>query len=401
MDDYPEANARHYTFMLQGLQEVESDLHKRDIKFVIRHGSPAEVALKLGKDAALIVADRGYLRHQRQWRELVGRQAACAVVQVESDVVVPVECASDKNEWAARTLRPKITKLRPDYLQPLEQRHLQKSSLRLALDSDFDLRDVAALVKALKLDHSVAPVRRFAGGYSAAQRQLADFLRNRFDDYHNARNPPAANGSSMLSPYLHFGQISALEMALQASQAKSAGKDDRAAFLEELIVRRELAMNFVFYNKDYYDSYHCLPHWARETLAGHRDDERPHRYSRKQLEEAQTHDPYWNASMREMQATGYMANYMRMYWGKKILEWSNTPDYAYRSALYLNNKYFLDGRDANSYGNIAWCFGLHDRPWKERPVFGKIRYMNAAGLERKFDMDAYLKKVKELTGAEK
>ena len=166
-------------------------------------------------------------------------------------------------------------------------------------------------------------------------------------------------------------------------------KKDKEAYLEELIVRRELACNYVFHTPDY-DSYRCLPDWARKTLSEHADDERPTRYTRSELEAAQTDDPYWNAAMQEMLKTGYMHNYMRMYWGKKILEWCNTPQYAYRTALYLNNKYFLDGRDVNSYANVGWLFGLHDRAWTERDIFGKVRYMNANGLRSKFDIDAYV-----------
>ena len=170
---------------------------------------------------------------------------------------------------------------------------------------------------------------------------------------------------------------------------------DREAFLEELVVRRELAMNFVEFG-EHYDSFRCLPHWARKTLSEHTEDHRPERDTAKQLERAETHDRYWNAAMNEMKKTGYMHNYMRMYWGKKILEWCNTPEFAYSTALYLNNKYFLDGRDPNSYANVAWIFGLHDRPWQERPVFGKVRYMNAGGLERKFDIEAYVSWVESL-----
>jgi deoxyribodipyrimidine photo-lyase len=169
----------------------------------------------------------------------------------------------------------------------------------------------------------------------------------------------------------------------------------RDAFLEELLVRRSLAYNYVWY-EDNYDSYEGLPDWSKKTLAEHKSDEREHVYSIEQLEAAETHDEYWNAAMREMRTTGYMHNYMRMYWGKKILEWSKDPKEAYERVLAINNAYFLDGRDANSYANVSWIFGLHDRPWTEREVFGKVRYMNANGLKRKFDMNAYLYKVDQL-----
>jgi deoxyribodipyrimidine photo-lyase len=151
-------------------------------------------------------------------------------------------------------------------------------------------------------------------------------------------------------------------------------------------------MNFVNFN-DRYDSYDCLPEWAKQTLRAHKSDRRQYQYSFEELEEARTHDPYWNAAQREMVLFGKMHNYMRMYWGKKILEWTRKPEDAFRVALQLNNKYELDGRDPNGFTGVAWCFGKHDRPWQERKVFGKVRYMNAEGLRRKFDMDAYVRRV--------
>jgi deoxyribodipyrimidine photo-lyase len=197
---------------------------------------------------------------------------------------------------------------------------------------------------------------------------------------------------SDISPYLHFGQISPLYVALEVANAAGVRKEAREAYLEQLIVRRELSMNFVNFN-DHYDSYDCIPSWAKRTLAEHESDRRQYEYSVEELEQGRTHDPYWNAAQREMVDSGKMHNYMRMYWGKKIIEWTPKPEDAFRAALYLNNKYELDGRDPNGFTGVAWCFGKHDRPWQERKVFGKVRYMNAEGLRRKFDMDAYLRKV--------
>jgi deoxyribodipyrimidine photo-lyase len=198
-----------------------------------------------------------------------------------------------------------------------------------------------------------------------------------------------------MSPYLHFGQISPLFIALQTHAAKGIKKQNKDAYLEELVVRRELSMNYCFYNP-HYDSYSGLPDWAQKTLKAHRNDKREYIYSITELERARTHDPYWNAAQREMLLTGKMHNYMRMYWGKKILEWSATPEDAFKNALYLNNKYELDGRDPNSFTGVAWCFAKHDRPWNERAVFGTVRYMSSSGLERKFDMDAYVQKIEDL-----
>ena len=359
--------------------------------------SPPEAAARLAGDAALVVCDRGYLQHQRRWRGRLADSIDCRLVQVEGDAVVPVEAASDKREWAARTIRKKINGARDDYLRELRSTKLKRSSLPLHLTSELDLRRWQKVLGQLDIDRSVAPVDRFRPGTEAARRRLTQFLKAKLPGYADARNDPAAPQASELSPYLHFGQISPVEIALKTRGASGASDEDKAAFLEELVVRRELAINFVYYADDY-DKYACLPDWALKTLADHRDDERPHRYTRKELENADTHDRYWNAAMTEMLATGYMHNYMRMYWGKKILEWSNTPEYAYRTALYLNNKYFLDGRDANSYAGVAWLFGLHDQAWGEREIYGKVRYMSAGGLESKFDIEAYVRRVDALAG---
>ncbi|MDX1509679.1 MAG: hypothetical protein R3358_15440, partial [Woeseiaceae bacterium] len=277
----------------------------------------------------------------------------------------------------------------------LEPTKPDKSSLRLKVTGDADFRKATAVLKKLDIDDSVPESSRFEAGTDAAQKHLTRFLRSDLDGYADARNDPSQPQASRLSPYLHFGQISPVEIALKTQRASSGTADDKEAFLEELIVRRELAANFVYYCKDY-DKYACLPDWAAKTLDEHRDDDRPKRYTRQQLENAETHDDYWNAAMQELLKTGYMHNYMRMYWGKKIIEWTNTPEYSYSTTLYLNNKYFLDGRDPNSYANVAWLFGLHDRAWTERDVFGKVRYMSASGLESKFDIDAYVDWVKSL-----
>jgi deoxyribodipyrimidine photo-lyase len=226
----------------------------------------------------------------------------------------------------------------------------------------------------------------------AAQELLMGFIRENLDRYPAYRNDPVAGVLSCMSPYLHFGQISPLSIALNILETKSPSA---GTYLEELIVRRELSMNFVHYNP-LYDEFSGLPDWARKTLLSHSGDLREYTYRFSEFESARTHDPFWNAAQREMVLTGKMHGYMRMYWGKKILEWSETPEEAYRTALALNNRYELDGRDPNGYAGIAWCFGKHDRAWQERPVFGKIRYMNAAGLNRKFDAARYVARIEAL-----
>ncbi|MBL8659334.1 MAG: deoxyribodipyrimidine photo-lyase [Rhodospirillales bacterium] len=399
MDDYPEANARHYAFMLQGLREVASALAARGIAFVIRRGAPDAVALDLAADAAIVVCDAGYLRHQRAWRQRLGDEAACPVIRVEADVVVPVGLVSARHEYAARTIRPKILRHRDRFLRPLETCDLVRDAGSVQLESDIDLSDVAAALATSKLDRTVGPVGRLTGGASEARRRLAAFLDDGLAGYADGRNQPADWRCSFMSPYLHFGQISPVELALAVRESGSGGDEDRAAYLEELVVRRELSMNNVVYNPAY-DRYDGLPEWARRTLGAHAGDARDHIYDIDALARGETHDRYWNAAMREMTATGFMHNCMRMYWGKKILEWSPDPETAFRTALTLNNRYFIDGRDANSYTNVSWCFGMHDRAWTERPIFGKIRYMSAGGLERKFDIGRYIDAVDRLAAAE-
>jgi deoxyribodipyrimidine photo-lyase len=389
MDDYPEANLRHYHFLLHGLADVAAALERRGVTFVVQRGAPDEVAVRLGQQAALVVCDRGYLRPQRAWRERVAADLPCAVVQVESDVVVPVELASDKKEHAARTLRPKITRHLDRFLVDLPRADLATGGV-LEVQGE-DLSDVDALLATLELDRQVPPVLLFEGGTAAGKKVLSDFLAEKFGDYAAHRNQPQTDHVSHMSKYLHFGQLSPVYIALQIKE--HGGGEDADTYLEELIIRRELPMNFVFYEPRY-DEYDALPEWARRTLAEHAADPRDPHYTLEELEGARTDDPYWNAAMEEMRYAGYMHNYMRMYWGKKILEWSAGPEQAYRTTLYLNNKYFLDGRDANSFANVAWVFGQHDRGWTERPVFGKTRYMSAGGLERKADPEGYVAKVR-------
>ena len=392
MDDYPEANARHYSFMLEGLRDVAAGLKERGILFVVRRGSPGVVAVELGRQAALVVCDRGYLRHQRAWRDHVADHVDRRVMEVESDVIVPVEEASIKQEFGARTIRPRLHRQWPTYLVELKERKLKHPSLRLKIAGDIDVSSPEKALALLKVDRSIPVSGYFTGGQVAAQVRLADFIKCKLNGYDEERNEPAKGHTSTLAAYLHFGQISALEMVLAIQAVPKIASADRDAFVEELGIRRELAMNFVYYCPNY-DRYDCLPAWAKKTLSEHRLDQRSPIYDVKQLEAAATHDPYWNAAQREMNVTGFMHNYMRMYWGKKVLEWGRSPEESYEMLLHLNNKLFLCGRDGNSFASVAWIFGLHDRAWGPvRPVFGKIRYMNAAGLKRKFDIEAYVKK---------
>ncbi|MBD8908814.1 deoxyribodipyrimidine photo-lyase [Methylorubrum zatmanii] len=396
---FPEANARHYAFLLQGLADAAAALERRGIAFLVRRGTPAEVAIDLSGKAALLVLDRGYLAIQKRWYGEIANGTECRIVQVEGDVVVPVEAASTKHEYAARTLRPKLHRLWDDYLAPLTPRTVEHSAKGLTLKGGLDVSNPERLLATLTLDTVVGPVKRFRGGHTEALKRLKTFLTEAFAGYGAGRNKPEAGAASHMSPYLHFGQISPVEIALAIRGAKDGDRDDRSAYLEELIVRRELAMNHVFHTEGYDDYARAVPDWARKTLAAHADDARPTLYSEEELAEGRTHDHYWNVAMREMRETGYMHNQLRMYWGKKILEWSPSPEEAFARTLRLNNRYFLDGRDANSFTNVAWIFGLHDRPWQTRKIFGSVRYQSENSL-RKFDAKAYERAVARLCEAE-
>jgi len=399
MDSYPEANERHYAFMLEGLADVAQGLRSRGIAFIVRRGMPGDTALALSQNATAVICERSYMPNQVRWRRQLAEKASCPVIQVETEVVVPINVVSDKSEYAARTIRPKIHRVWDEYIIPMAETELHKPSDAFEFESDFDVTDTASVLSQLNLDRSVTPVSRFKGGETEAQILLDNFVTGTVDGYADGHNEPSSEKTSFLSPYLNFGQISPVAAAVAARGTDTGSNEDRTSFIEELIIRRELAINYIAFDTDF-SSYGALPGWARKTLAEHAHDEREYIYSMVELEACNTHDQHWNDAMREMVHTGFMHNYMRMYWAKKILEWSPTPECAFATTIALNNKYFLDGRGPNSYANVAWCFGLHDRAWTERPIFGKIRYMNANGLNRKFDMPAYTAFVDALVASE-
>ena len=418
MSDYPEANVRHYRFMLEGLAQTAPHLKRNGMGFRLRSGSPPAVAAAYAGYAALVVTDGAYLNHTRAWREQLARDAGCPVVEVDSELVVPVRRASDKREFAARTIRPKLHRQVDEFLheqpQPTVtvewngQADLEADASLARCDSkpnddvtEADLSDVKALCTRLPLDTSVHEVSRlYSGGPEHARSRFEAFLDDSFVHYSDHRNQPHTDDSSGMSMHLQFGQVSPLRLLLEAKKHLDsygdALKEQYEDFFEELLVRRELAYNYCFYEPNY-DSYDALPGWAKQTLSAHAHDERRPLYSLEELQASQTEDEYWNAANTEMRETGYMHNYMRMYWGKQIILWSPTPEEAFSRVLYLNNTFFLDGRNPASYANCAWIFGLHDRPWTEREIFGTVRIMVPAGLKRKCNMTAYLEKVDRLS----
>ncbi len=390
-EDFPEANQRHYWFMLEGLQEVYFNLKKMDIKMMLKKEKPAQGVIDLSKKASLIIVDKGYLKRNAEDYKYAAEKAVVPLIQVEDNVVVPIEETSQKEEYSAATIRPKILSKLNNFLELPPEISPKKSSLKMELES-IEISDLDKTISSLNIDKSVNKSDYFRGGTSQAKKLIDEFIEKSLEKYEEEGNNPENNAASNLSPYLHFGQISPIHVSLKILRTNAVEKHK---FLEQLIIRRELAINFVYYNKNY-DSFLCLPEWAKKTLTLHTLDERKYNYTLKQLENAQTHDQYWNAAQKEMLKTGKMSGYMRMYWGKKIIEWTKKPDEAFKTALYLNNKYELDGRDPNGYTGVAWCFGKHDRPWSRRAIFGNVRYMNDKGLERKFDMQKYLQRVNSL-----
>jgi deoxyribodipyrimidine photo-lyase len=395
--NYPGANLRHYAFLLEGLEETARGVERRGAAFILR-SYPRHDLLRFCDEvrAALVIGDENPLREPESWRRSASKKLNVPLWTVDADTVAPTKLFA-KEEYAARTLRPKIRAVLDVFLQPLEE-PLCICPWPAKSRPEAERLDAGRLLKTLPLDRGASAVSRFKGGTAEGLRRLRLFIDDRLSDYPLRRNLPQEAGTSELSAYLHFGHLGPLTIAL-AVKGAGAPEEVKRAYLEELIVRRELSINYVARNANY-DSLGGSPDWARATLDRHRDDIRPHIYSRTRLEESGTHDPLWNAAQLEMTATGYMHGYLRMYWAKKILEWSETPEEAFATAVCLNDKYFLCGRDPNGYTGIAWAIGgKHDRPWgPRRPVFGTVRYMSAAGMARKFDVKAYIARVERLAG---
>lgn len=392
--DFPGANLRHYDFMLRGLEHAARKAAGLNIPFVMLTGDPvAELPRFISEcDIGAVVTDFSPLRTPRRWKDTVAGQVPVPVIEVDAHNIVPCRTASPKREYSAATFRRKVTPLLDDYLVPIPAiEPFSQENMR-----EYRTPDWKNLHRKGTYDRSILPVNSVEPGTDAAYEQLDSFISHRLPRYHLDRNDPTKEAVSGLSPYLHFGQISAQDVALRVRSAPGIPEEAAGAFLEELIVRRELSDNFCCYEPSY-DNIGCLPEWARRTLDEHRDDPREYVYSYDELDRALTHDPLWNAAQREMVITGRMHGYMRMYWAKKILEWSSSPEEAIQYAINLNDRYELDGRDPNAYVGVLWSIGgVHDRAWPERAVFGKIRYMSAGGCARKFDVKRYCRYVGNL-----
>ncbi|MCD1294311.1 deoxyribodipyrimidine photolyase [Methanocella sp. CWC-04] len=385
----PLANERNFTFMLEGLKDVANGLETIGATFCIRHGSSMENAAEVSMecDASLVVTDESHLNHGRDRRDAAAQMLKVPLYQVDSNVIVPVREIPGE-QYAAYTIRPKLMDLLEKYLRPAKKVDL-KNHKEVEVSSDTDNIDISRTMKKLGIE-KVPPSPLYHGGEVQAWLTLQKFIDDKLDIFAEERNHPEKESTSNMSPYLRFGQISPVSMVYEVKNS-GGDKEGIKAFIEEAFVRRELAENFTFYDRKY-RTFESLPDWARETIEDHRKDKREYDYSLEELESSKTHDEIWNACQFEMVRTGKMAGYMRMLWGKCIIEWTKTPEKALECMLYLNDKYEIDGRCPNSYAGIMWCFGKHDRAFKERPVIGKLRYMTTDGARRKFDMDEYIKK---------
>lgn len=386
--DFLEATIRQYGFMLKGLLVLEKELHKHNIPFFLTSGKPEVKIPELIKNmnASIIVSDFDPLKIKRIWKRDVGKQISIPFYEVDAHNIVPCLHVSEKLEFAAYTIRPKIHKALIEFMDEFPSlKKMSKSEI------SSDKIDWNKIPKTLKMNFEVKEVDWIKPGEVEASKTLERFLKKKFENYHELRNDPTKDYQSNLSPYLHFGQISAQRIALDTERF-NGNPESQKVFLEELIVRRELSDNFCYFNKNY-DSFEGFHDWAKASLNEHKKDEREFVYTLEQFENANTQEDLWNAAQLEMIKTGKMHGYMRMYWAKKILEWSKSPEEALKIAIYLNDKYELDGRDPNGYTGIAWSIGgIHDRPWFERPVYGKIRYMNRNGAEKKFNIKSYIGK---------
>lgn len=391
--DYPGAQSRHYRFLIEGLVDAAADLEGRGVPFCLGLGRPDRVLMEYAQALrpAIVIGDENPVRPGVFWRDQAAKELAVPLRFVDSDVVVPSSLFPNE-EYAARTLRPKIHRVLGDYLKPIPN-----PAARIPFTGPLPAGpalEVDALMDSLNVGGAAA-VPGYHGGAREAERRLKRFVDSRLVRYAAERNQPTPYMTSELSAHLHFGHVNPLSIAL-AVQSSGAPQESIDVFLEELIVRRELAINFTARNPRHDELAGC-PDWALKTLAAHADDPRPYLYSQAQFEDAATHDPVWNAAQKEMTLTGRMHNYLRMYWAKKILEWTPDAATAHAIALDLNDRYEMDGRDPNGYTGVAWAIGgKHDRPWPERPIFGTVRYMNEAGIRRKLDCEAYIERVRAL-----
>jgi deoxyribodipyrimidine photo-lyase len=396
---YPWASDRIHTFILEGVEEKRREFAERGIRYIFylqRHKKdPTNVVARLAKDATLLVTDDFPCfivpHHNSRVAEL-----ELPVYAVDANGMAPMSLLP-KEEYAAYTIRPKINRLLPDLPRRIVTPPLEKQSLKLQLDcpdTEITGANIAKLVSECDIDHTVKPSPLYQGGTKAGRKRLRHFVENILPHYDETRSEPSVDGSSRLSPYLHFGFLSIQEIVAAVEKA-DAPKTSKDVFLEEVIVRRELSFNFTRHNPNY-DSLASLPDWVHKTMREHADDLRPELMDAEKIEAGETYDELWNATQRELVSTGLLHNYVRMLWGKKVIEWQRSYEMAFELLVHLNNKYALDGRDPNSYAGILWCFGKHDRPWFEREIFGMMRFMSSHSMAKKFRAKQYIAWTREV-----
>jgi deoxyribodipyrimidine photo-lyase len=390
---YPWASDRIHSFILEGVAEKRAEFQRRGIRYVFylqRHErDPKNIIARLAKQAALVVTDDFPCfiipAHNERISEL-----ALPVIAVDANGMLPMSEFA-KEEYAAYTLRPKMNRLLPEAPRRIVTPRLkvEKPDLEVDCPETFvDDSNIQELIRECDIDHSVRPSPLYSGGAKAGRKRLQHFVKKILPGYDDTRNEPSIDGCSRLSPYLHFGFL-AIQEVVEAVENADAPKSAKGAFLEEAIVRRELSFNLTQHNPDY-DSLNALPPWVQKTMRDHESDPRPELLGPEQIEQAETYDELWNAAQRELVVTGHLHNYVRMLWGKKVIEWQRSYEMAFELLVHLNNKYALDGRDPNSYAGILWCFGKHDRPWPEREIFGTMRYMSSKSMARKFRAKKYI-----------
>jgi deoxyribodipyrimidine photo-lyase len=399
---YKKANDRIHTFVLENVPDVAERLKKRGVGYLFylrcRKQDANDVLYRLAADAAAVVTDEYPTFIAAGHNASVPAKIGVAYYAVDSSCIVPMN-KHEKRNYGAYTIRPRITNMLPDYMKPLEEKRVKhpwkNGILREELAGYHTVvarGGIPELVASCEIDHSIPPSTSFKGGQKEAERHLEEFLENRLRRYAGDRNEPSLHGTSNMSPYLHFGMISSLEIALKAKEHAETHGYMAGEYLEELIVRRELAFNFAHFTPDM-ESLSVLPDWCQATMREHAKDKRDPVYTAEEFEAGKTYDQLWNATQRELLLRGKIHGYYRMYWGKKIIEWSPTYEKALEIMIDLHDRYALDGRDPNTYTNILWCFGLHDRPWGTRPVFGSLRWMSLEGMKRKSDVNAYIQEI--------
>jgi len=385
IEEFLNAHPRNFLFILSGLLKLCNKLKVLNIPFIILEGPPYYNIPRFieKRNIKALITDFDPLKIKKNWKDLIAKRIKIPFYEVDTHNIVPCRIASEKQEWAAYTIRPKINNLLLQFLIEIPKIEKFLYNPIESINKESDRSEKILKNRKYKIQKECSPLDWIEAGEDSAINQMHYFINNKLYNYHLNKNNPYLDGVSNLSPYLHFGMISSQRIALNVLKS-NVSDQAKQSFLEELIIRKELSDNFCYYNSDY-DNFNGFPNWAKSTLNQHRKDKREYTFSLKELEEAKTKDELWNFAQQQLLKTGKMHGYLRMYWAKKILEWTHSPEEAQEYTIILNDRYSLDGRDPNGYTGIAWSIGgVHDRPWKERKIFGKIRYMSYQSQMNKF-----------------